>query len=540
MWSFKIPQKLCAYGSSPRFAPGTLKMKDGIIIGIDAGTSFLKSVAFTVDGQQIAVAAIANDYVSFPDGAVEQDMTRTWADAVETLKQLGEKIPDLASRLIAISVTAQGDGMWLIDREGEPVGPATIWLDNRCASMVDDYVGAEHYAAHYERTGTGLTVVQMSGKLAWMQKHKPDVLAKATHAFHCKDWLYFKLTGDRVTDPSEANCTFGNYKTNSYQADILDHMGAANCKPLLTPVVDGTEVCGSLREDIAIQANLKAGTPVCLGFVDYVCTGLGGGLFDPSGQTGCTIIGSTGMHMSLRPDKNAVQLNAEKAGFTVIFPAPGMVAQMHSNMAATLNIDWLLDVAIGILADQGLSKSRADLLQGLDDKVLAREPCKLLYHPYISWAGERSPFMDTAARAMFNGLDTTADYYDMMRSVFEGLAFAARDCYEAMGAIPREVRVTGGAARSKALRLILASVLNADVRTVSREEAGAAGAAMIAAVQQKFFPDMAACAKVWVDPHIGAATQPDASLATRYDKTFPHYVAARKAMRPIWRGLRKN
>jgi erythritol kinase (D-erythritol 1-phosphate-forming) len=284
---------------------------------------------------------------------------------------------------------------------------------------------------------------------------------------------------------------------------------------------------------------LKAGTPVCLGYVDYVCTGLGGGLFDPTGQTGCTIIGSTGMHMALRPDISTVQLNAEKSGFTVTFPAPGMVAQMHSNMAATLNIDWLLDVAIGILADQGLTKSRADLLKGLDNKVLAREPAKLLYHPYISWTGERSPFMDTAASAMFNGLDTTADYYDLMRAVFEGLAFAARDCYEAMGPIPKEVRVTGGAARSKALRLILASVLSSEIRTVSREEAGAAGAAMIAAVQQKFFPDMAACAKTWVDPHIGPPTQPNVELISRYDRAFPTYVAARKAMRPIWRGLRQ-
>lgn len=513
-------------------------MNDGILIGIDAGTSVIKAVAFTTDGKELGVAAIPNKYVTLPGGVAEQDMTLTWASAAATLKQLTEQIPDLASRLIAISVTAQGDGLWLLDKQGEPIGPATIWLDNRSATIVEEYVASENYQAHYERTGTGMTVVQMSGKLAWMQRHRPDVLTKATHAFHCKDWIYFNLTGDRFTDPSEANCTFGNFESGISQPDILDHLGAGNTRHLLTPVVDGTKECGKLTEAAAKLTNLKVGTPICLGYVDYVCTGLGGGLFDPTGQTGCTIIGSTGMHMRLRTDAKAVQLNADRSGFTVSFPAPGMVAQIQSNLAATLNIDWLLDVAIGILADQGFIKSRADLLKGLDDKVLAREPSKLLYHPYISWAGERSPFMDTAARAMFNGLDTTADYYDMMRGVFEGLAFAARDCYEVMGPIPKEIRVTGGAARSKALRLILASVLNAEIRTVSREEAGAAGTAMIAAVQQKLFPNMAACAKVWVDPHLGAATKPDAQLVGIYDRIFPHYVEARKAMRPIWRGLR--
>ena len=139
---------------------------------------------------------------------------------------------------------------------------------------------------------------------------------------------------------------------------------------------------------------------------------------------------------------------------------------------------------------------------------------------------------------MFSGLEIGMGFADLMRGVFEGLCYASRDCYAAMGDIPREVRVTGGAARSQALRLMMASVLKAPIRSVSREEAGAAGAAMIAAVQQKLFPDMSACAAVWVDPHIGAPTKPDASLARRYDQVFPHYVATREAMRPIWKGLR--
>lgn len=512
-------------------------MRDGIVIGIDAGTSVIKSVAFTPDGRQVAVASVPNVYVTKPDGTVEQDMRLTWSNVVTTLRELSEKLPSLSTRLIALSVTAQGDGMWLIDDAGEPVGPATIWLDNRAASIVEDYVATPDYADHYARTGTGLTVVQMSGKLAWLKRHHPEMLARATHAFHCKDWIYFKLTGARVTDPSEANFTFGNYKTRVYQPDILDHLGAGDAKRLLTPVVEGTEECGGLSDAAAAATGLAEGTPVILGYIDIVASGLGGGLFDPSGQSGCTIIGSTGMHQCLRRSASDVQLNAERSGFTTLFPAAGMVAQMQSNMAATLNIDWLLDVGRSLLASEGLERSRGDLLKGLDEKVLARAPAKLLYHPYISWAGERGPFMDLTARAMFNGLDSTANYFDMMRAVFEGLAFAARDCYAVMGGVPQEIRLTGGAARSTALRQILAAALNSRMRIMTREEAGAAGAAMMAAVQQKLFPDMAACAAQWVDPYLGEAITPDPQLAGHYAKVFPHYVTARQTMPPIWRGL---
>jgi erythritol kinase len=84
---------------------------------------------------------------------------------------------------------------------------------------------------------------------------------------------------------------------------------------------------------------------------------------------------------------------------------------------------------------------------------------------------------------------------------------------------------------------MLASALNARVRTVSREEAGAAGAAMMAAVQQKAYPNMQDCVSRWVDPLLGSATEPDAALARTYDTAFKTYKAAREAMRPIWKAM---
>lgn len=515
-------------------------MRDGVLIGIDAGTSVMKSVAFTVAGEQIASAAIPNVYETFADGGAEQDMARTWRDAAATLKQLTEKIPDLATRLIAISVTGQGDGMWLIDKQGEPVAPAWLWLDARAASIAEDFTRNAEYPAHYQRTGTGVNACQMSTQLAWMSRHRPEVLARATTGFHCKDWLHFKLTGKRATDPSEANFTFGQYTTRTYAPHILDALGAPEARRLLPDIVDGTEESHGLSAEAASLTGLKTGTPVTLGYVDVVCTGLGGGLFDPQGRTGCTIVGSTGMHMRVAPTSAHVRLNAELSGYTMAFPVPGMYAQMQSNMASTLNIDWLLDVARDVLKSEGVERSRGDLLKGMDDRIMGIAPGRVLYHPYISQAGERGPFMEPAARAMFSGLEMGMGYADLMRGVFEGLCFAARDCYAAMGDIPEEVRITGGAARSRALRLMLASTLRSRVRTVSREEAGAAGTAMMAAVQQKLYPDMATCVAQWVDPLLGEITHPDPILTGVYDGAFKLYKETREKMRPIWRAMAAN
>jgi len=515
-------------------------MSDGVLIGIDAGTSVIKSVVFTTRGEQIAVAAAPNRYETSADGGAEQDMARTWADAAATLKELSNKVPRLADRLIAISVTGQGDGMWLIDKAGEPVAPAWLWLDARAAPIAEAFTQSPAYAAHYERTGTGVNACQMSMQLVWMSRNRPDVLARATTAFHCKDWLYYRLTGDRRTDPSEANFTFGEYATRSYAPELLNVLGAPQAKALLPEMVEGTETAGRLTPQAAALTGLKPGTPVTLGYVDVLCTGLGGGLYDPKGETGCTIAGSTGMHMKIAPSAKHVKLNSERSGYTMCFPVPGMYAQMQSNMASTLNIDWLIDLAREVLASQGQEKSRGELLKGLDARVLKAEPARAIFHPYISQAGERGPFMEPAARAMFTGLELGMGFADLMRAVFEGLCFAARDCYAAMGEIPSEVRVTGGAARSRALRIMLASTLKASVRSVEREEAGAAGAAMIAAVQQKLYPDMDSCAAAWVDPLLGRVAEPDPTLSRLYDGAFGIYKETREKMRPLWRTMRSN
>jgi len=512
-------------------------MTADILIGIDAGTSVIKSVAFSASGEQLAVTAIANSYATLKNGGVEQDMARTWKDAAQTLRDLADKIDNLNNRVIAIAVTGQGDGMWLIDKEGEPVAPAWLWLDSRAASIAEEFTRSPSYAAHYERTGTGVNACQQNVQLAWLKRHAPEVLVRAHSSHHCKDWLYFNLTGARVSDPSEANFTFGDYRTRKYAPAILDALGAPDAKRLLPEIVDGTEQSHGLSLDAAAATGLAAGTPVVLGFVDVVCTGLGGGLFDREGRVGCSIAGSTGMHMRLAPSAAKVKLNPERTGYTMAFPAPGMLAQMQSNMASTLNIDWLLDVGRDVLKSQGIERSRKDLLDGLDDTILARPGGQLIYHPYISQAGERGPFLDAAARAQFTGLEAGMGYADLMRAVFEGLSFAARDCYAAMGPLPSDIRLTGGGARSKALRLLFASVLKAPVRSVLREEAGAAGAAMIAAVQQKVFSSMDDCARIWVDPVLGPETKPDAGLMQFFDTIFPVYQETREQMRGVWRAL---
>lgn len=509
-------------------------MSQDLLIGIDAGTSVMKAVAFDPEGRQVALAAVANEYATGPGGAVTQPMARTWSDCARALRELGEQVDGLARRVAAVAVTGQGDGTWLIDGEGRPVTDAFLWLDGRATGIVRQMRATKADAERFRLTGAGLNACQMGTQLIWMKQHMPEAVAAARTAFHCKDWLYYNLTGERVTDMTEGNFTFGDFRTRKYSDVVIETLGLEGERRLMPPMIDGTRVQHALTTAAAVETGLAAGTPVVLAAVDIVCTGLGSGLYDMQARPGVTIVGSTGVHMRMAHEDDIV-LTEARSGYVMPMPAGRYCAQIQTNMASTLNIDWLLRMAHGLLTDMGHADDdfRA-LIRHVDDWLERGRPGEVLYHPYISEAGERGPFVDGAARASFIGLNLDHGFPDLLRAVVEGLGHAGRDCYEAIGGVPDEVRLSGGAARSKVLRRILGAALNTDIRTSSRLEAGAAGAAMIAAIGVGAYPDIDACAATWVTPHLGTTEAPDADLAGRYGALFKPYRRVQDGLRPVW------
>ncbi len=506
-------------------------MSGDVLIGVDAGTSVIKAVAFDLDGREIASASRRNSYETLPDGGVTQNMYRTWTDTAAVLREVADSVG--ADRVLGLGITAQGDGTWLVDADGEPVHDGWLWLDARAAREARELAASEGIDTIYSHTGAGVNVCQMRTHLLWMTRHAPELLERAATALHCKDWLYYRLTGVMAADPTEAVFTFGDFRSRNYSDDVLQALGLSHLRSLLPPILDGAVQTHSLTKQAATQTGLPEGLPVSLGYVDVICTALGAGLHDEKARPGFSVIGSTGMHMRFVPDADSVSLNADRSGYTMAFPGKAF-AQIQTNMAATLNIDWLVDVALEMLGSEGVTRSRGDLLDGLDDKVMAARPGAALYHPYISTAGERGPFANPEARAGFTGLDRTCGWFDMVRSVFDGLALASRDCYTALGEVPAEIRLSGGATRSSALVRILASALNRPVRTVAQPEAGAAGAVMIAGIALGIFEDAADATSRWVHPLLQDPQAPDDSLVGTYDALFGGYLATREAMVPAW------
>jgi len=515
-------------------------MPQEVFVSIDAGTSVIKSTAFDRDGSLLASASQVNRYRKVADGGVEQSMAATWDKSAATIAAVLRQIPDADRRIAALAVTGQGDGTWLIDRDNAPLGDAMLWLDTRAAGIVAELDARRARAAAYRLTGTALSACNQSAQLAYLKREQPARLQHADCALHCKDWLYLNLTGVRATDPSEGVFTFGDFRTRAYSDQVLDAFGLADCRRLLPPMVDGSRHTEPLSAAAARAIGLKAGTPVSLGGVDVVCAALGGGARLPGAAFGCSVIGTTGMHIKMAGDAKNLQLGDAVCGYTMVVPGlPGAVMRMLSNMSATLNLDWLAGLLTEAATLFGATAEAPKSLQRLEAAAAAAPPGEVLFLPYIE-SGERGPFLNADARAQFGGLHSGAGVGALARAVYEGVALAARHCYQALGGAPEEVRPVGGGARSRLLCELLASVLNARIRATPCPEPGALGAAMLAAVAVGRFADLSEACQAWVEPNFGAARggqAPDEALRAHYDRLFSAYLAAVEAAPPMWDAL---
>ncbi len=508
-----------------------------VIIAVDAGTSSVKAIALSTAGEELAAAGVENAVVYGRGGLAEQDMEETWAACLLVLSRVLAARADLPARAAAIVVTGQGDGTWLIDREGRPVGRALTWLDGRAGALIRGLPAAglnEIEAA----TGTAVTPSLQSAQLAWLMRSDPQRLATAATALHCKDWLFYRLTGTVASDLSESLFTFGDFTTGTLRDEVFAAFGIAGLRRLVPAVLESLVARSPLSSAIAGALAVPSGLPVILAPIDVVCSALGAGAVDEDGFHACSILGSAGVHVRLAPQAPAVARPV--VGYTTQLARQELWVRYLANMAASLNIDWLVDLlgeAAGALGS-GAAPTRADRLRAIDRLAASARPARLLYFPYLAPAGERAPFVDPDARAQFLGLGREHGLADLARAVYEGIALAATDCHRHLGAAP-EVRCSGGLARSETFRRILTDMLGTPTRHCRREETGAVGAAMVAAVNLGWFATLGRAGSAWVTPHLDAPCPPDAAQSTRAQALFDIYRNTAASSAPHWAALRQ-
>ena len=503
--------------------------KLSFLLGIDAGTSVVKAALFDPDGREHMTVAQRTTLRTPQPSWAEVSMTETWDMTVQAIRHLLAISGVQAGQVAAVGITGNMVGAWLIDESGNPVRDAILWCDGRSQSLIER-LSQEHpgfVSQIFDESGSIMQQGCTLPVLRWLAEVEPESLNRSRYVLCCKDWLCFKLTGSIQLDPTEASVMPGSARARSYSEAMIDLLGVRAYRHLFPPLQLSESIIGGIHTEAAHLTGLKAGTPVVAGAGDVPASALGVGAYEPG--VACSLLGTNFLNC-LVTDRPVF----EPREIGVLFCLPGKRwLRATINVSGTTSLDWAIEQFCQP-EKQGTASS-ADLFAQVETLAVQSQPGArgAIYLPYLSSQGIVAPIAEPAARAEFFGLTNEHTRADLIRAVYEGLAFSIRNGYDVIPATIDEIRLSGGAAKSRFFCQMVADVTGKRIVVPSGSEFGAKGAAMLAAVGIGWFESIADALAMSRTDTLTYEHNP--KLQPVYDTAYTIYNELRDALRSVWK-----
>ncbi|MGR3563613.1 MAG: xylulokinase [Heliomarina sp.] len=473
-----------------------------MFVGLDLGTSGVRALLVDADGAAVAVAD-AGLSVSHPHpGWSEQDPADWIAASEQALAALVEQAPDAMAQLRGIGLSGQMHGATLLDAEGAVLRPCMLWNDTRShaqAAKLDANPDFPRISGNIVFPGF------TAPKVMWVAENEPEIFAQVAKVLLPKDYLSYWLTGRAASDMSDsAGTAWMDVGAREWSQELLN--GSGMRADQMPDLIEGTDIVGTIRPELAKALGLPAEVQVVAGGGDNAASACGVGALGEG--DGFVSLGTSGVLLAAR---DGFAPSPESAVHTFCHAIPGTWYQMGVILAATDCLNWLASVT-GV--------KPAELTAELGDSIT--EPGAVRFLPYLS--GERTPHNDSAVRGSFINLSIGTKRSDLARAVLEGVSFALRDNLEALnstGARLDRVLAIGGGAQSRYWIELLATVLNMPVDLPERGEFGAAlGAARLAICGITG----AAPETVMTKPPVSQTIEPRADLQGAYEAAYEAFA----------------
>jgi xylulokinase len=488
------------------------------LMGIDMGAGSLKTMVVSSTGK-VAGSASADIATRSPQPRwSEQDPAEWWQALCTTVPQALAQAGVSPDAIAAVSFSAGAHTPVLTDEAGKVLRPAILWSDQRSGDQVrrlQEKHGDRILAIALNRPTATWTMPQ----LLWLSENEPDVVKAARRLYVAKDWLRAQLTGDWVTDRTEAVGTLLFDATrNAWSQELCDMIGWD--RSTLPFIVEPSSIVGHVTEQAARLCGLRAGTPVVCGTSDTSIETFGAGSVHAGDATIKLATAGTVSVVAEHP-----QVDPSLINYPLV--VPGLWYTISGTNSCASAHRWLRDA---FFMQPGMDGGAA--FQVMDEMAATIAPGSegLLFHPYLQ--GERAPYWDPLLRADFVGLTFAHGRAHLVRALYEGIAFALRDVMEQFRALNIPIaraRIIGGGAHSAVWRQIVADIMNLDI-LLPRTVDASYGAALLAGVGVGVFANeqaAAACADV-----IATAT-PDPQRVAYYDQLFALYKQAQAGLEPV-------
>ncbi|MER7459989.1 gluconokinase [Micromonospora sp. NPDC126480] len=495
--------------------------RPSVVVGIDVGTTSTKAVAYDVRGRQLAHHSVGYPLDEPQPGYAEQDPYRIHAAVLETLRVV---VAELGRPVTAVSFGSAMHSLIGLDSAGDPLTPSVTWADARSVRQAERLRAVPAGLALHRRTGTPIHPMAPLPKLLWYAEQEPTLFGRVAYWVGIKDWLLLRLCDALVTDHSIASATgLMDIHQLSWDSEALGVAGITEVQ--LPQLVPTTRVLPGLTPEAAAATGLPRDTPVVVGAGDGPLANLGLGAVAP-GMAACSI-GTSG----------AIRVMCEKPG---VDPLGGVFCYALTEQR------WAVGGAVnngGLVLGWAGDALTPELGRDAEEELLAeadRAPVGsggLLMLPYL--LSERAPHWSALPRGAYVGLTHGHRRRHLVRAALEGvcqqLALVLASMRAAGNEI-REIRASGGFARSPLWRQMLADVLGMPVHFPAGHEGSGFGAALLGMEALGLIESI----DVAVDlVEIQQTVRPDPAAAATYASLLPLFSELYEALVPAFTSLRR-
>lgn len=485
-------------------------------LGLDLGTSEFKALLMGSTGEVLGTVGIPLT-CSYPKAGWSEQDPAQWVQAmIDACRDLKQQQPIAYAAVQGIGLSGQMHGATLLNADNEVLRPCILWNDTRSGLECTELT--QRCPALKEITGNLAMPGFTAPKILWLQHHEPDVFAKIAKVLLPKDYLRWILTGDYVSDMSDAAGTLWlDVANRSWSEPMLAATGLHLSQ--MPRLVESTDLSGRLNANAAQLLNLPENLPIAGGAGDNAASAIGLGAIHPG--EGFVSLGTSGV-IYLVTDRYSP--NPEHAVHAFCHALPNSWHQMAVMLSAASCLKWITQIT-GYEDETALLKAVAELAPA----ALEHAP---LFLPYLS--GERTPHNNADASGVFFGLRHTHQAADLAFSVMEGVGFGLLDCLNALRTTSSNVvqlQLVGGGARSPIWAQLLADILQIRIATSSTSAVGAAlGAARLGQLAHEA-NDHQAIARICTPAQIDKLYLPDPHNSQKLQARHARFTNLYRALR---------
>lgn len=436
-------------------------------LGIDVGTSSVKSLLMDAGGNRIGTAQQGYEIVKERLDYAEQDMELLWEAAKSTITELVRRFPNETERIRGISYSGQMHGLVMVNRRGNLIRRGIIWADQRSQEAIRKVyaqVGEDKYRnVALNSLSTGFLLAS----LIWIREHEPEHYEQIYKVMLPKDYIRWRMCGEYGTDMSDASSS-GAFDTGRRQWawELIDELGLD--RDIFPACRESYAIAGTVTKACAEETGLKEGTAITYGGGDTLMQAVGNGAAAPG-----ILTANIGTASQLNAFIGKPLYDPQFRTNTFCHVPPESWLMMGANLSGGVALKWLMN--------QILEMKCYDSMTELAETVPAGSE-GLVFLPYLS--GERTPYNDPDAKGIYFGMTLRHTRAHLIRSAMEGIVFGLRaslDIFREQGIAYHKIIASGGGARSGLFLQMQADILDCEIFTNEENEQACMGAAVTAA-----------------------------------------------------------